>query len=267
VAQTAGTESPDMMRICIIGSGNVGTRLALALSQAGHQITGVYSRQISRASTLGEMVSAPGTNQFSELNTGCDIVILAVYDDAIEHVYQTCKIFFPEQLFLHTAGSVPITVFGSHPKSGALWPVQTLSASDHTSMRQVPIAITGNTDQAIATIESLAMDISDSVYQMRDSERLSLHLCATFANNFSNHMYAIAEQILQRDGLPFGILHPIIEETAQKIRRMSPIEAQTGAAIRGDITTMQKHLELLKIDPELVALYERISESIRRMGK
>jgi predicted short-subunit dehydrogenase-like oxidoreductase (DUF2520 family) len=134
-------------------------------------------------------------------------------------------------------------------------------------MRQVPIAITGNTDQAIATIESLAMDISDSVYQMRDSERLSLHLCATFANNFSNHMYAIAEQILQRDGLPFGILHPIIEETAQKIRRMSPIEAQTGAAIRGDITTMQKHLELLKIDPELAALYEKISESIRRMGK
>jgi predicted short-subunit dehydrogenase-like oxidoreductase (DUF2520 family) len=267
VAKAAGAKTPELMRICIIGSGNVGTRLGHAFFEAGHVITGVYSRDLARAETLGAAIEAPATNHFDSLSTACDVVVLAVYDDAIETVFKACTGMFPTQLILHTAGSVPVSVFHQREKCGVLWPVQTLSLTHEISMRTVPVAVTGNSDQSGEEVEVLARSISDQVFRMSDNERLTIHLCATFANNFSNHMYVIAEQILARKQIPFEILLPIIRETADKIQRMRPMEAQTGAAIRGDRSTIEKHLKLLQQDPELADLYVKLSGSIRRMPK
>ena len=45
--------------------------------------------------------------------------------------------------------------------------------------------------------------------------------------------------------IPFEILSPLIKETAEKINRLSPEDAQTGPAKRNDIETIHSHLDFL----------------------
>ncbi len=77
-------------------------------------------------------------------------------------------------------------------------------------------------------------------------------------------MYALAEQYCRKEGLDFKQLLPLIEETAIRIKDISPAQAQTGPAFRHDDETIQKHLVLLKDYPQLKKIYELITESIRQ---
>ena len=47
-----------------------------------------------------------------------------------------------------------------------------------------------------------------------------------------------------------------------KLTRLSPKQAQTGPAMRHDKVVMKKHLELLKSDKQLTAVYKLLSELI-----
>jgi hypothetical protein len=69
--------------------------------------------------------------------------------------------------------------------------------------------------------------------------------------------------VLEEQGIDPQVLQPLIEETALKLRTMSPDKAQTGPAIRYDRKVMNRHLALLK-DPDLREIYEIISAGIHK---
>lgn len=252
-----------MSRICMIGSGNVGTHLSLAMHNSGHQIVQVFSRNPQHARTLASKISAEPISDLKMIDSTSEIVILAVHDDVVRSVYKQIRKSIPNALLLHTAGSLYMEVFSGHSRYGVLWPVQTLTATKETDMHEVPFAIAGNTDAVMDQVRQLAESISDSVYTINDTQRLYLHLAATFASNFSNHMYTIAERITEAHNVPFDILIPLIRETAEKVRTLSPEEAQTGAAAREDTGTITRHLALLKNEPGMQEIYDLITRSIR----
>ena len=74
-------------------------------------------------------------------------------------------------------------------------------------------------------------------------------------------MYAIAADILKDTHIPFQVLLPLIDQTAEKIRHLSPHDAQTGPAKRHDEQVMKHHLSLLTT-PEQKQLYTLISQMI-----
>ena len=55
---------------------------------------------------------------------------------------------------------------------------------------------------------------------------------------------------------------PLIDETARKVHVLSPIEAQTGPAVRYDENVIRMQADLLSDEPELRELYLKMSESI-----
>ena len=57
-------------------------------------------------------------------------------------------------------------------------------------------------------------------------------------------------------------LLPLIDETARKVHRLSPQEAQTGPAIRYDEKVIRSHINLLEHRPRLQEIYELLSKSI-----
>ncbi len=74
-------------------------------------------------------------------------------------------------------------------------------------------------------------------------------------------MYDVSSDILAKDNLPFELLKPLIAETADKISRLSPKEAQTGPAKRNDIKTIEKHLHLLEDSP-YKEIYQQLTDAI-----
>ena len=74
-------------------------------------------------------------------------------------------------------------------------------------------------------------------------------------------MYTIANDICEKNKIPFEILYPLIEETAKKIQSISPKDAQTGPAKRNDVQTIQNHLENLNLQQQKI--YQLLTKSIQ----
>jgi predicted short-subunit dehydrogenase-like oxidoreductase (DUF2520 family) len=140
--------------------------------------------------------------------------------------------------------------------------MQTFSKESRIDWSQVPLFVEGSSAPVLESIKELALTISPDVTVLSSEGRKKLHLAAVFTCNFSNHMYTIAEQLLASEGVPFSVMLPLVRETARKVENISPSEAQTGPAVRGDKKVINEHLELLKDHPQYAQIYKLISTDI-----
>jgi predicted short-subunit dehydrogenase-like oxidoreductase (DUF2520 family) len=100
------------------------------------------------------------------------------------------------------------------------------------------------------------------------ARRAVIHLSGVFSSNFVNAMYENATEILQREGLPFDVIAPVIEETAAKaLASRNPRTVQTGPARRGDKPTLERHRAMLEGDDLKREIYDKISEDIWKKTK
>ena len=215
------------MRIVILGAGNVGTNLHHAFEQKGIRVVLHSSRDLT------DLPSA-------------DCYIYTVADHALESV--VAQVHAPQALHLHTSGTMPIEVFGADkPHAGVLYFFQSFSKSQLIDdWSGIPCFIEGRNIDDVAAIYSLAKCLTSRIYEANQHDRERLHIAGVFANNYTNLMYRIAADVLKDTQIPFQALLPLIDNTVSKIHDMSPKDAQTGPAQRGDEAVMKHHLEVIK---------------------
>ena len=161
-------------------------------------------------------------------------------------------------MILHTAGSMPLSIFEGYTENGGVfYPMQTFSMEREVDFKEIPLFIEGKSPQ----IRQLAESISNHVYELSTADRKYLHLAAVFACNFTNHCYTLAAEVLEKKGLPFDVMLPLVDETARKVHELHPKEAQTGPAVRGDENVMQAQEGLL--DESMRQIYHQLSKSIQ----
>ena len=249
------------MRITIIGSGNVATHLGAAFKNAGHRLVQVYSRDLHNASLLGYHIGAEAIDDLNSINPETDVFVVSVNDDAIIPIAQS--IAKHQKLTVHTAGAIALDALLSIiPTAGVFYPLQTFSKNKEVDFRTVPLCIEGANEIITKQLSELAQSISNNVYKVNSVQRKALHLAAVFACNFPNYLYGIAHQLLAENDMEFGMLRPLILETAQKVQERLPAEVQTGPAIRNDDNTMSAHMQMLSAHPELKELYNVLSQGI-----
>jgi predicted short-subunit dehydrogenase-like oxidoreductase (DUF2520 family) len=249
------------MRIVLLGTGNLATRLGIALHAKNAEIVQVYGRTGSSASNLAEKLGCSPTTSLKEIDTTAEIYILAVSDGAIAEIASNIPI--GNRLIVHTAGSIDMDVFAPYSDNyGVFYPLQTLSRDREVDFSLVPVCIEANHSSNLEKLNQLASLLSDTVIRMDSEHRRHLHLAAVFVCNFVNHFYTIGEKLLQETQLDFDLLKPIILETANKAMQYSPLNVQTGPAIRGDKHILVQHLKMLAQHPEWQRLYEMVSEDI-----
>jgi predicted short-subunit dehydrogenase-like oxidoreductase (DUF2520 family) len=250
------------MKIVIIGSGNVATHLARAFKQANQEVGQVWSRSMELAKALADQVGADAINDFAHLDRTADFYLVAVKDEAIALIAE--QLGSVSGVVVHTSGSTSMDVLKSANRYGVFYPLQTFSKQQSLDLNQMPICLEANSVEVMQLLSKTAALITTSSFQVDSEQRKILHLAAVFACNFSNHLYQIGYSILAQHGLDFAMLKPLIMETAQKVQDAVPFEVQTGPAIRGDETTMARHLSLLKDQPALQNIYKTLSNSIKK---
>lgn len=251
------------MDIVILGSGNVAAVLGRKFKAAGHRILQVISRNASAASKLAYEWDTESANYPSIAKPNADIYIIAVSDDAIDDVIKDMKL--PGKVVAHTAASVSKDVLKTVTNHyGVFYPLQSLRKED-LDLPVAPIFIDGSDEMTKKKLETLALSISPQhVAQAGDDARLKIHIAAVFVNNFTNHLYALAEEYCKKEGIDFKELFPLIAETAARIKDLSPSKSQTGPAVRHDEETIQKHLALLGKHPDMKNIYESMTASIEK---
>ncbi len=250
-----------MQKIVFIGAGNLATRLSKALIEKGHEIVQIYSRTEDSASMLAKYLASGYTTKTEEIYKDADIYIISVSDSAYDSVLE--NIDFSNKLIVHTSGSLPVEILKNHSENyGVLYPLQTFSKSRDTDFSVIPFCIEANTGKNEEFLHQFAKTVTTDVRHVNSEQRKKLHLAAVFASNFTNHMYYLAEKIIEKNNLPFDILIPLIEEVALKVKYISPQDAQTGPAKRKDMNIIAEHLKMLEEDKDISNLYKNLSDSI-----
>ncbi|GAB3928086.1 DUF2520 domain-containing protein [Mucilaginibacter myungsuensis] len=254
------------MRITIIGSGNVATHIGAALKNAGHRIVQVYSRDMQNAAILAYHIKAEPIDDLNNVDPDTDVFIVSVKDDAIPAIVQ--RLTFYQKLILHTSGATSLQTITEHTaNAGVFYPLQTFTKTKELNFWDVPLCIEGASAEITKQLRELASTISNNVYEVDSDGRKILHLAAVFACNFPNYLYSIAQNLLEQNQLEFNMIRPLIAETADKALQSFPATVQTGPAVRNDVSTMDKHRQLLSGNPMMQQIYEVLSQGIIKMDK
>lgn len=250
--------------IVFIGAGNLATNLAKALYRKGFRIVQVYSRTEESARMLAQKVEADFTTRLEEVNPSARLYIVSLKDSAFSELLPAIVAGKrKDALMVHTAGSLPMNIWEGYAENyGVFYPMQTFSKQREVEFDEIPFFIEASTPANAELLKAVAGILSQRVYEADSEQRKSLHLAAVFTCNFTNHMYALAAKLLEKYGLPFDVMLPLIDETARKVHELAPKEAQTGPAIRYDENVIDNHLDMLADEPDMQQLYELISRSI-----
>jgi len=228
-----------MMTVAIVGNGNVATHLVRAFLKVDTiRVTEINSRKLENIPKA-------------------DITILAVSDDAIAEVSSKIK----NSLVVHTSGSFSMNDLKNRNNKGVFYMLQTFSKDKEIDFSKVPFCLEAENKTDYLLLEKLAKTIGVKIYTINSKQRKALHVAAVFVNNFTNHLYKVGNDICEENKVPFEILYPLIDETAQKIKKLSPEKAQTGPAVRNDEETVKNHLELLNNKQQKI--YTMITKSIK----
>ena len=248
------------MKIVIIGSGNVAESLAQAVAEAEDlHLVQVFARNEERGRKVAELAHTEWSG--SEL-AEADLYLISVSDNAVADVAKSLPI--PEgAVVAHTAGCCTLDSLLPHTHRAVFYPFQTFSVGRKVDFTKGYIFLEGATDHALTTIEKAAHALTENVLPADTARRAVIHLSGVFACNFANAMYANAAEVLAKEGLPFDIVAPVIEETAKKVvESKNPAHSQTGPARRGDSQTLERHRKMLADEAQKRELYDKISEDI-----
>ncbi|HEX8269850.1 MAG TPA: DUF2520 domain-containing protein [Flavobacterium sp.] len=246
-----------MIQVSIIGYGNLAQHLAAALADSDTiNLVQIFSRRMPADSDRFANIIINDISGLAEAH----VYIMAVADSVIREVSE--QLPFHGKLVVHTSGGIAMEEISHKQTRGVFYPLQTFTKNKKIDFSNIPICIECESADGYGILKSLADELSKNVQPINSHQRKVLHVAAVFANNFTNHLYDIANQICEQNQLPFQMLHPLIMETANKIQMLSPKDAQTGPAIRGDQKTVGSHLDFLQ-KYEQKNIYKILTQSIQ----
>ena len=261
------------MRIAIIGAGRLAWNLAPALQNCGAEVIEVWSKSRASAEVLANRIGCCCTwGALDDVTREADLFLIAVKDDVLADVIRQLHEGRELSLMAHTAGSMPLSLFAEtgHERGGVFYPMQTFSKEREVDFASVHFFIEASCKEDAELLTDLACALTGDdtyVHPSTSSSRRQLHLAAVFACNFVNHCCTLADDVLSDAGLDFNVLLPLVYETVAKLNQLSPVEAQTGPAVRRDEYVMGVHRSMLVSKPEMRQLYLLLSQSIQRYDK
>lgn len=246
-----------MKNITIIGNGNVANVFGDRLLEEGAVIREAVGRNIEEVSELAERWSAKAISDPSTLDGQSDIYLIAVNDDAIIEV--AAALPHTSALVVHCSGSTRLDVI-SHPKRAVLWPLQSIMKGEAYDWSSMNIVLESDTD--LATVEAMNMVdmLGATPVHMSKKERKQAHLVAVILNNFGNHLLHMADVLCKERGMDRRLFQELMSYTLDV--KGDAAEHQTGPAVRGDNTIIERHVAQLKNHPHFQEVYKAVSDSI-----
>ena len=251
-----------MIDVIIIGTGNISYHFSqVILNKDNLRLVEICGRKKSIPKYFNKSISY--SNDICKIQSA-DIYLICVSDDAIDYISNQLNIN-EKSVVVHSSGSTEMNCLSKHKKYGVLYPLQTFSINSQVNFNNVPIIVEASSNDELIRIKELSSILSKKVIECNSKQRLSIHISAVFANNFSNHMNVIAEEILKANNVDPNILKPLILETSKKTQYLKFKNAQTGPAKRNDQITIGKHLNLLK-ETKHFDMYKTITEEIIKLN-
>lgn len=248
-----------MRSVLVIGAGLVATALIKALKATEAYEVRLHNRTTIKGKTLAAEL---GVGYVSQLDTiaSPDYAILAVSDQAIPEIELPTSLI-KNCIVVHTSGTVSIEAIDRFPSYGLLYPLDSFGYDGDHFMEGTPILIEGSNSETLEKIRIMASSLSNQIFEVDAASRPVLHMAAVISNNFVNALLKLSFNELDKADIEPKVLYKLLQTTLYRALNVGPANSQTGPAIRGDISTLQKHLELIE-HSDLKDLYILMSKII-----
>jgi predicted short-subunit dehydrogenase-like oxidoreductase (DUF2520 family) len=264
--------------VTMIGAGRVGSSVGYLLRKAGYTVTAVAARSLASAEKAADFIgSGEPTTDVVKAASKADIVFITTPDGVIKGV---CDKIAAEgglksgSLVVHMFGGQSLDILAGARSSGSyravIHPLQSVP-SPAQGIKNLPGSYfrTEADPEALEAARDLVKALGGVELAMSkwspDKDSAALYHAGAIA--VSNYFVALVDY-----GLKFyqalgaerqetlQALLPLIRGTLQNIEALGTTNALTGPIARGDVETIQGHLEAMrKKTPELLGLYKELA--------
>jgi predicted short-subunit dehydrogenase-like oxidoreductase (DUF2520 family) len=263
--------------VSIIGTGRLGTTLALALAAKEYAIRSVVARtaQSARraAELLDEDVQVLAAKQLRTLRPA-DVFLIATPDDQIARVAEELgHLSLPKAVALHTSGALsahalaPLREQGWH--TGSIHPL--ISVSDPTQGIEGAFWSVEGDNAALRVAKAIVRDLGGKSFSICSEDKPLYHAAAVMASGNMVALFDVALEMLGQCGLTrktaHSILLPLIASTVHNLETKDPKQALTGTFARGDLETVKRHLAALKGNKDALELYRLLGKRSLKLAK
>ena len=256
-------------RVFIIGGGHVGRGLFRALRGAGVELVGLHSRRPSPIATSHGALPAVLADANTIIVAVRDEQLDGVLGDLVDATSPSGRRRLPSgTVIVHTSGGAEpalIPRLGEMGLSGGTFhPLVPFANPDRAPelLRKAWIGVDGD-EQARATSRRLAGHLGARTLDIPPGMKSIYHAAAVISSNFPVVLAAVASGILTQAGVPERsaqqAVHSLMEAAISNMADNNPESALTGPVMRGDVETVQRHLQALRHNSEARALYRRLS--------
>jgi len=250
-------------KIAIVGPGNLGTALAVALKGAGYEIEIVITRRtttsLKRARAL---VREVGARFLTDLHNSTAMAIwLCVPDSQIARVAsQLAKGKGLKRakglIVLHSSGALSSDELKDLRRRGAhtasVHPLMTFVAGSRPSLAGVPFAIEGDAS-ALRVARRIIKDLGGNAYAVSKKDKAAYHAWGAFTSPLLTSLLAVGERVAQLAGVDRTSARkrmiPILLQTLANYAGLGAAGAFSGPIVRGDTETVRTHLHVLRRTP------------------
>jgi predicted short-subunit dehydrogenase-like oxidoreductase (DUF2520 family) len=250
----------------IVGAGAVGTALGVAISRAGWRVGAVASRDPGRRERFAALV--PGVRAFAEpaaILDEVELAILTVPDDAIRAVAGSMRLYSGQAL-IHTSGllgrEVLAAAVGAGCYIGAFHPLVSFTSDVERSvagLKGATIALESD-PQILGMLADMAELIGGVPVRLPEGTKAAYHAAAVLA---SGGLVALLDAVVKLGAAAgmdehgaVAVYGRLMEETLANARAIGVDAALTGPVTRGDVGTLEAHIEALRrLAPGVVDLY------------
>ena len=237
----------------LVGAGRVGTAVAKLLADAGHPITGIWSRSRPSAERASEILQAP-VMELDELLPRSELVLIGVTDDALAYMAERVAPYIDGlPLVCHFAGSIGVepleALTGTGARVAAMHPVQACPDLA-TAIRRLPGSAWGVTcdERARDQVSALVEELAGVTVWVDEAHRALWHAAAVATSNGIAALMSIGEALLGSIGVtsPEYVIGPLASGTVSNAREGGGGgPTLTGPIVRGDVDTIKRHMAAL----------------------
>ncbi len=256
-------------RVGFIGCGRVGRTLGQALAGAGYHVAGAWSRsEEALAAFRREVPEAAAMASAQQVADACDFVWLTVSDDAIPSVAGAIR-WRSTHRVVHCSGATEAAALAPVGERGGVFggfhPLQ-MFASPAVALRGLPGCTVGIEAEGSFghELEQLARDLGCVSIRVPRDGRVAYHASAYYVGPFLIALLAEATALWRSFGASeqqaLEALLPLLAGTVAAARDSGLARGMGGCVARGDVGTVEKHLQALDgLRPEIGALYRELA--------
>lgn len=259
------------MKIGFIGAGATARALAGAFAAAGLPVVAITNRRQEQAAAL--VARLPGAIAAADPQTvvdRADLVFLAVPDDAIAAVCERLQ-WRSGTNAVHCSGALSLDVLAAardaEAGTGSCHPLQALTGANGDAGQLAGCVFGIEADEPLRSmLQQIVRRIGGRPLILEAGDKPLYHAAAVLISNYVVSLAAVAADLWSAFGIDranaLRALLPLLRGTVDNLDERGLPGALTGPIARGDVATVQRHLDALSVHrPETVALYRDLGRA------